>query len=121
MSVVSLDMADPNLSLLKHVASLKPGDRIVLCRGGRPEVEIRHCANQSDDSRKRNFGEGVAEVPDSFFEPLPDDIIDAFYTAPILSAPEAVAPVEHKVATAPPDDDASRVVAPALPDDTDPG
>lgn len=121
MAALSLDIDDPNLSLHKHVCGLKPGDRIVLCRRGRPEVEIRHCSHPSGRQRTSGVAERIVEVPDSFFEPLPDDFIDAFYDAPILSVHATDAGLESRPAPVPRDAAAGRADSPAIPDGTDSG
>ena len=94
--MVSLDIDDATLNLLKLVSGLKPGDLIVLCRQGRPEIEIRHSPHQVREQPKGGVSEGTLEVPDSFLDPLPDEIVDAFYNAPVLSPTDADSDLESQ-------------------------
>ena len=78
MSVIRLNMHEAKTHLSRHVAKLKAGDRIILCRRNREIAEIRPIAEPSDEPRSIGLGKGLAEIPDSFFEPLPDEILDRF-------------------------------------------
>ncbi len=71
-------MHEAKTHLSRYVAKLKPGDRIVLCRRNRAIAEIRPIVEPADESRPIGLGKGLAEIPDSFFEPLPDEILDRF-------------------------------------------
>lgn len=71
-------MREAKTHLSKHVANLKPGDRIILCRRNREVAEIRPIVESSDEPRSIGLGEGRSEIPDSFFEPLPDELLDRF-------------------------------------------
>ena len=73
-----LNMQEAKTHLSRHIAGLKAGDRIILCRRNRPVAEIRPLEGDTDEPRPVGLGRGLAEVPDSFFDPLPDDVINAF-------------------------------------------
>ena len=78
MTTTVLNMHEAKTHLSKHVAALKTGDRIILCRRNRPVAEIRPVTERQDESRPFGLGRGLAEVTDAFFEPLPDDMLDDF-------------------------------------------
>lgn len=78
MSVVRLNMHEAKTHLSKYVAKLKGGDRIVLCRRNREIAEIRPILEPADEPRPIGLGKGLAEVPESFFEPLPEEFLDRF-------------------------------------------
>ena len=78
MSTKRLNMHEAKTHLSEHVAQLKKGDRIILCRRNRPVAEIRPLNEPEDEPRPVGLGRGLVEVPDSFFDPLPDDILDLF-------------------------------------------
>lgn len=78
MSVIRLNMREAKTHLSEHVAKLKAGDRIILCRRNRAIAEIRPIVESADEPRPIGLGKGLAEIPDSFFEPLPDEVLDRF-------------------------------------------
>ena len=78
MSVVRLNMREAKTHLSKYVANLKAGDRIILCRRNREIAEIRPVMEPIDEPRPIGLGKGLADIPDSFFEPLPDEFQDRF-------------------------------------------
>ena len=73
-----LNMHEAKTHLSQHVAKLKQGDRIILCRRNRPVAEILPIAEPASQPRPIGLGKGLAEVPESFFDPLPDDILVRF-------------------------------------------
>ncbi len=78
MATVVLNMHEAKTHLSEHIARLRPGDRIVLCRRNRPVAEIRPVTGSQTARRPVGRGKGLAIVPESFFEPLPDDVIEPF-------------------------------------------
>ena len=70
-----LDIHEAKLHLEEHVAKLEPGARIVLCDQNRSVAEILPISAPVTQPRPMGLGKGLAEVPSSFFDPLPDDIL----------------------------------------------
>ena len=78
MATTRLDMHEARAHLSEHIARLKPGDRIILCRRNHPVAEIRPLEEPVDEPRPVGLGKGLAEIPDSFFDPLPEEMLDLF-------------------------------------------
>jgi antitoxin (DNA-binding transcriptional repressor) of toxin-antitoxin stability system len=72
-----VNMHDAKTHLSRYVAELAPGETLVLCNRNKPVAEIRPLAGKV---RKPRIGvsKGKYVVPDSFFEPLPDELLKAF-------------------------------------------
>jgi len=70
-------MHDAKTHLSRYVAELAPGETLILCNRNQPVAEIRPLSRKV---RKRRIGVAKGEfvVPDSFFEPLPDELLKAF-------------------------------------------
>lgn len=72
-----VNMHDAKTNLSRYVDELAPGDTLVLCNRNEPVAEIRKI-----DKKKRVRRIGVAkvkfELPDSFFDPLPEEFMRAF-------------------------------------------
>ncbi len=71
-------MHEAKTHLSEHISRLKEGDRIILCRRNRPVAEIRPLSEPADESRPVGLGKGLVQIPDSFFDPLPDEMLDLF-------------------------------------------
>ena len=78
MSTIRLNMHEAKTHLSEHIARLKPGDRIILCRRNHPVAEIRPLEEPRDEPRPVGLGKGLAEIPDSFSDPLPGEMLDLF-------------------------------------------
>ncbi len=72
-----VNMHDAKTHLSKYVAELKPGETLILCNRNQPVAEIRSLTRKAGKRRLDVF-KGEFTVPDSFFEPLPDDLLKAF-------------------------------------------
>ena len=71
-------MHEAETHLSAHVARLKVGDRIILCRRNRPVAEILPLLEPTDQPRPVGLGKGLAEVPESLLDPLPEEILNLF-------------------------------------------
>ena len=58
------------------------GEEIVITRSGRPVVRLVPCKAEAS-RRKPGALKGLFEVTDAFFEPLPDELLEAFYGGPL--------------------------------------
>lgn len=76
MKKLNIHQAKTHLSAV--LAKLKPGDKVLICRRNTPIAEIR--ALPSAPGRRRPVGleAGRLKVSPSFFEPLPNDVIESF-------------------------------------------
>ncbi len=73
---ITIQEAETNFS--KHIVGLRAGDRIVVCRRNEPLAEIRPYSDRDPERRKLGQGQGLVKLKDSFFDPLPDDLLDLF-------------------------------------------
>lgn len=76
MNRINIHEAKTHLS--RYVAQVEEGATIVLCRRNVPVAEIRPLRRMRTERRPIGLEKGRLEVPASFFEPLPDDLLDAF-------------------------------------------
>lgn len=76
MIKLNIHEAKPHLS--KYLAKLKDGDRIVLWRRNRPVAEITPLPDAPARPRSIGLAKGQVVIPRSFFEPLPEETLQAF-------------------------------------------
>ena len=78
MTTTRLNTHDAGTILSARIAALKPGDRIILWSHDRPVAEIRPLDERLDEPRPVGLGKGLADIPESFFDPLPNELVDPF-------------------------------------------
>lgn len=77
MSMTKVNIADARANLSRHLARVEAGETITLCRRNIPIAEIRPLRTEPAGERPVGIDRSMS-VPDSFFEPLPDELLDAF-------------------------------------------
>ncbi len=73
---VNIHQAKTHLS--RYLARLAEGELILLCKRNVPVAEIRPVPQPRTERRPVGLAKGRLEVPAAFFEPLPDELIEAF-------------------------------------------
>ncbi|HEX4133375.1 MAG TPA: hypothetical protein VHY84_02040 [Bryobacteraceae bacterium] len=76
MNRVNIHDAKTNLS--RYLAELTPGETLLLCNRNEPVAEIRLLRGKGTRKPRIGVAKGEFVVPDSFFEPLPDEMLNAF-------------------------------------------
>jgi antitoxin (DNA-binding transcriptional repressor) of toxin-antitoxin stability system len=76
VKLVNIHDAKTNLS--RYLAELTPGEALVLCNRNQPVAELRSIRKKAIRKPRIGAAKGQFEVPDSFFEPLPDEVLKAF-------------------------------------------
>ena len=77
--MIRINIHDAKAHLSRHLARVeKEGVTIVICRRNVPIAEIRALTPRPEKLREIGPLKGEFEVPESFFEPLPDDLVGAF-------------------------------------------
>ena len=75
--MIRVDIADAQANLSRYLASVEGGETILICRRNMPVAEFRPVAKPPAETRPVGTDRGMT-VPSSFFEPLPDDVLDSF-------------------------------------------
>jgi len=76
MLIVNIYEAKAKLSQFLDLAAR--GERVLICKRNRPIAELRAVESVRTEPRPIGLARGHVTVPDSFFQPLPDDMLDAF-------------------------------------------
>jgi antitoxin (DNA-binding transcriptional repressor) of toxin-antitoxin stability system len=73
-----LNIHEAKSQLSAVLAKLKPGEKVLICRRNMPVAEL--CALPKAPSKRRPIGleAGRLTVPESFFDPLPEEVISGF-------------------------------------------
>jgi antitoxin (DNA-binding transcriptional repressor) of toxin-antitoxin stability system len=78
MLMKRINMHDAKTNLSRYLAELQPGEVLVLCNRNEPVAELRSLRKKAASKPQIGAAKGEFVVPDSFFEPLPDEILKAF-------------------------------------------
>lgn len=77
VTMIRINIADVKTNLSRYLERVERGETIILCRRNVPIAEIRPIAKPPEKPRPVGIDRGMT-IPPSFFEPLPDDVLDAF-------------------------------------------
>ena len=82
--MIRLNMHEAKTHLSRYVSQLEEGETILLCRRNEPVAEIRRLPPARKKRRPFGLARGQFTVPPSFFEPLPDEVIESFEAGPVF-------------------------------------
>jgi prevent-host-death family protein len=92
MIVINIHEAKAKLS--EYLDAAANGERVVICKRNRPVAELRAVEQMRITPRPLGLAKGQVSIPPSFFEPMPDEFLDAFESGPVypeVSKPGRVA------------------------------
>jgi len=79
MVMKEINVYEAKARLSEYLDMVERGVRVVICRRNQPVAELRPVA--AVRTAPRPLGGTVLDVPDGFFQPLPEDLESAFYPA----------------------------------------
>lgn len=80
LSMIKINIAEAKAGLSGYLTRVERGETIILCRRNVPIAEIRPVPTAPTKKRPIGIDRGMT-VPDSFFEPLPRELL-RFFGAP---------------------------------------
>lgn len=84
MTMIVVNIHEVKAKLSEYLDAVERGERVMICKRNRPVAELRAVEPKRTDPRPIGGGPYSFTVPDSFFEPMPDDWLDEFYKGPIF-------------------------------------
>ncbi len=78
MTMLVVNIAEIKAKLSEYLDAVSQGERIVICKRNRPVAELRAVEQARTEPRPIGMAKRRLTIPDSFFEPLPDDVLDGF-------------------------------------------
>ena len=76
--MIRLNIHQAKTHLSRYLERVIKGERILLCRRNVPVAEICPLRPQRAQARPIGLHKGLFEVPKTFFDPLPGNVLDAF-------------------------------------------
>jgi len=78
--MIKLNIHEAKTHLSRYLDKLKKGETILLCKRNEPIAEIRPLPAPPTRRRPIGLAKGKLTIPKEFFDPLPEEIIQAFHT-----------------------------------------
>lgn len=76
--MIKLNIHEAKAQFSRCIAEVEAGETVVVCRRNEPVAEIRPVTPRRTQPRPFGLLRGQFEVPDTFFEPLPEGVLAAF-------------------------------------------
>ena len=78
MTMIVTNVADIKAKLSEYLEAVGRGERVVICKRNTPIAELRAIAPARVEPRATGGAAGRLTVPESFFQPLPEDVLGDF-------------------------------------------
>lgn len=75
--MLRIDAAEAKARLSYYLKRVEGGETVVVCRRSVPIAEIRPVPKRLRERRPVGIDRGMG-IPSSFFDPLPDDLLDGY-------------------------------------------
>lgn len=75
--MIMVNVVDAKAKLSEYLEAVARGERVVICNRNRPVAELRPVA-AAPAARRLGTAAGEMSVRDTFNDPLPDEVLDAF-------------------------------------------
>ncbi len=76
--MIQVDVFQMQADLLRYLEQVARGETIVVTRDSEPIAELRPVSAAQKKCRPLGLGKDLGVISPKFFEPLPDDVLDAF-------------------------------------------
>ena len=89
MTMKKVNIFEAKARLSECIGAAQHGEQVVICRRNQPVAELRAITVTRTTPRPVGGAKGL-RIPDAFFEPLPDDVVEVFYSEGAPRAPSRV-------------------------------
>lgn len=76
--MLTINIADAKTNLSKYLEEAKPGEIITICRHNLPIAELRRLPDPPKSLRPLGLCKDEVVIPDAFFDPLPENMLELF-------------------------------------------
>ena len=91
MIMTMVNVHEVKAKLSEYLDRVARGERIVICKHNKPVAELRAIEETRTEPRPIGLGKGTFTLGPAFFEPMPDEFLDALESGPIF--PDSSTPV----------------------------
>jgi prevent-host-death family protein len=87
MTMIVINIHEAKAKLSEYLDAAAAGERVLICKRNQPVAELRAVEQKRTEPRPIGGAKGQVTIPPSFFEPMPDDFLDAFESGPVYPDP----------------------------------
>ncbi len=84
MTMIVINIHEAKARLSEYLDAVAGGERVVICKRNRPVAELRAVEQARTEPRPLGGAKGQVTIPPSFFDPMPDEFLDAFESGPLF-------------------------------------
>jgi prevent-host-death family protein len=96
MTMIVINIHQAKAKLSEYLDAVANGERVLICKRNQPVAELRAVEQKRMEPRTIGGVTGIV-IPPSFFDPMPDEFLNAFDSGPVYpesrSTPSRVAEV----------------------------
>jgi prevent-host-death family protein len=93
--MIMVNINEVKAKLSEYLDKVAAGDRVMICKRNQPVAELTAVEQKRTEPRPIGGGPHSFDVPDAFFEPMPDEWLDEFYNGPIFPEEPKVSKVSE--------------------------
>jgi prevent-host-death family protein len=82
MTMIVINIHEAKAKLSEYLDAVASGEHVVICKRNQPVAELRAIESKRTAPRPLGGTAGIV-IPPSFFEPMPDEFLDAFESGPV--------------------------------------
>jgi prevent-host-death family protein len=82
MTMIKVNIHEAKAKLSEYLKAVARGERVLICNRNQPVAELRAIEQKRTDPRPIGGEKGVIVRP-SFFEPMSDEMLEAFEAGPV--------------------------------------
>lgn len=99
MTMIMVNVHEAKAKLSQYLEAVAHGERVLICKRNQPIAELKAVEQTRTEPRPIGLGRGTFTIGPAFFEPLPDDFLEAFEGRDPADPLRSMAPpVERKAA-----------------------
>lgn len=82
--MIMVNIHEAKAKLSEYLEAAARGERVFICKRNRPIAELRAVEAKRTEPRPIGLAKGQVTLPPGFFEPMPDEWLDAFYNGEVF-------------------------------------
>lgn len=91
MTMIVVNIHEVKAKLSEYLEAVAKGERVLICKRNQPIAELRAVERKRAEARRIGGVAGIV-IPPSFFDPMPDEFLDAFEAGDVYPRPDQPKP-----------------------------